>query len=82
MVTDNAALSISDIRNDFEQIIPAAEAALLEMRDAMAGVWTGLLPDIKQEIKPAVVAEVSATVVTVNKLNTANIDQKEVVTLT
>jgi hypothetical protein len=82
MIIDNAALSISDIRNDLEQIVPAAEAALSEMHDAIAEVSTGLLLDLKQEIKPAVLAEVSATAVAASKPNTATVDQKEATTLT
>ena len=77
MIIDNAALSISDIRNDLEQIVPAAEAALSEMHDAIAEVSTELLLDLKQEIKPAVLAEVSATAVAASKPNTATADQKE-----
>jgi hypothetical protein len=76
-IIDSAALSISDIRNDIEQIMPAAEAALSDMHDAIAKVSRGLLPDLKQEIKPVVLAEVSATAVAVSKTNTANVDQKE-----
>jgi hypothetical protein len=45
-------LSISDIRIDIEQIIQAAEAAVLKMHYAIAAFWRALLPDIKQEIKP------------------------------
>jgi hypothetical protein len=77
MIIDNAALSISDIRNDLEQIVPAAETALLEMHDAIAELSTGLLPDLKQETKPTVPAEVCAIAVAASKSYTANVDQKE-----
>ena len=62
IIIDNAALSISDIKNDIEQMVPVAEAALSEIHDAIAKASTGLLPDQRQQIEPAVLAEVSAAV--------------------
>jgi hypothetical protein len=79
MIIDNAALSISDMKNDIEQMLPAAEAALLEMHAAIAKVSTGLLPDLRQEIEPALLAEVSAAVAA-EKPNTANVELKEATT--
>jgi hypothetical protein len=79
MIIDNAALSISDMKNDIEQMLPAAEAALLEMHAAIAKVSTGLLPDLRQEIEPALLAEVSAAVAA-EKPNTANVELKETTT--
>jgi hypothetical protein len=76
MIIDNAALSISDIKNDIEQMLPAAEAALSEMHAAITKVSTGLLPGLRQEIEPAVLAEVSAAVAA-EKPNTANVELKE-----
>jgi hypothetical protein len=76
MIIDNAALSISDIKNDIEQMMPVAEAALSEIHDAIAKGSTGLLPDLRQQIEPAVLAEVSAAVAA-GKSNTANVELKE-----
>jgi hypothetical protein len=81
MIIDNAALSISDMKNDIEQMLPAAEAALLEMHAAIAKVSTGLLPDLRQEIEPALLAEVSAAVAA-EKPNTANVELKDATTTT
>jgi hypothetical protein len=64
-------------------MLPAAEAALCDMQDAIADNLTGLLRDLKQEIKPAaVLAELSGAAVAGHNGNTANVDQKEVNALT
>jgi hypothetical protein len=76
MIIDNAALSISDIKNDIEQMMLAAETALSEIHDAIAKGSTGLLPDLRQQIGPAVLAELSAAVAA-DKSNTANVELKE-----
>lgn len=76
MIIDNAALSISDIKNVIEQMMPVAEASLSEIHDAIVKGSTGLLPDLRQQIEPAVLAEVSAAVAA-GKSNTANVELKE-----
>ncbi|MEP0825689.1 MAG: hypothetical protein HRF40_09395 [Nitrososphaera sp.] len=62
MIMDSAASSVSDIRGDLEQMMPAAEAALEEMHDALAKVSTGLASEIGREMDPAIFAEVTAAV--------------------
>ena len=57
-------------------MLPAAEAALSEMHAAITKVSTGLLPGLRQETEPAVLAEVSAAVAA-EKPNTANVELKE-----
>jgi hypothetical protein len=64
-------------------MVPAAEAALWDMQDAIADNLTGLLRDLKHEIKPAaVLVELSGTAVAGHNGHTANVDQKEVSALT
>src|SRR5687767_14078120 len=41
VIMDSAASSISEIKDDLEQMVPAAEAALEEMHDAISKVSTG-----------------------------------------
>jgi hypothetical protein len=61
-------------------MLPAAEAGLSEMHAAITKVSTGLLPGLRQEIEPAVLAEVSAAVAA-EKPNTANVELKEAIPL-
>jgi hypothetical protein len=51
--------SISEVRDDVEQTVEAAEASLSGLHDAIIKVSTRLLPDFRQEIEPALISEVS-----------------------
>lgn len=62
IIMDSAASSVSDIKGDLEQMMPAAEAALEEMHDAIAKVSTGLAAEIRREMDPAILAEVTAAI--------------------
>jgi len=62
MIMDSAASSVSDIKDDLEQMVPAAEAALEEMNDAIAKVSTGLASEIGREMDPAILAEVTTAI--------------------
>src|SRR4051812_31569127 len=42
VIMDSAAASVSDIKDDMEQLVPVAEAALEELQDAIAKVSVGL----------------------------------------
>lgn len=42
IIMDSAASSVSEIKDDLEQMVPAAEAALEEMHDAISKVSTGI----------------------------------------
>jgi hypothetical protein len=61
-IMDSAASSVSEIKSDLEQMVPAAEAALEEMHDAISKASTGLPADIRQEIEPSILAEVTAAI--------------------
>jgi len=62
MIMDSAAASVSDIKDDMEQLVPVAEAALEEMQDAIAKVSVGLPAELRQEIEPEILAQVSAAI--------------------
>jgi hypothetical protein len=62
VIMDSAASSVSDIKDDLEQIMPAAEAALEEMHDAISKVSTGLATEIRRDIDPTILAEVTAAI--------------------
>jgi hypothetical protein len=62
MIVDSAASSVSEIKGDLEQMVPAAEAALEEMHDAISKVSTGLPAELRQEIEPGILAEVTAAI--------------------
>jgi hypothetical protein len=60
VIMDSAASSVSEIKDDLEQMVPAAEAALEEMHDAMFKASAGLPAELRQEIEPGIFAEVAA----------------------
>jgi hypothetical protein len=62
MIMDSAASSVSEIKGDLEQMVPAAEAALEEMHEAISKVSTGIPAELRQEIDPGILAEVTAAV--------------------
>ena len=62
VIMDSAASSVSEIKGDLEQMVPAAEAALEEMHDAISKVSTGLPAELRQEIEPGILAEVTAAI--------------------
>jgi hypothetical protein len=70
-IISNAALSISEVRDDVEQTVEAAETSLSELHDAISKVSARLLPDLRQEIEPELLVEVS-TILAAGKTNTAN----------
>ena len=62
VIMDSAASSVREIKDDLEQMVPAAEAALEEMHDAISKVSTGLPAELRQEIEPGILAEVAAAI--------------------
>ena len=62
IIIDGAAASISEIKTDIQQLVPMAEMALQEMHDAIARVSVGMSQELRQEIEPAILAEVSAAI--------------------
>jgi hypothetical protein len=61
-IMDSAASSVGDIKGDLEQMVPAAEAALEELHDAISKVSSGLAAEFRAEIEPAILAEVAAVI--------------------
>jgi hypothetical protein len=57
VIMDSAASSVRDIKEDLGQMVPAAEAALEEIHDAISRVSTGLPEEL---IEPGILAEVTA----------------------
>jgi hypothetical protein len=76
MIMDCAASSVSEIKSDLEQMVPAAEAALEEMHDVISKVSSGLPAELRQEIEPAILAEVTAAIAA-GSANTASVEVKE-----
>ena len=70
-IRSNVSSSISEVRDDVEQTVEAAEASLSGLHDAISNVSTRLLPDLRQDIEPVLVSELS-TVFAPGKINTAN----------
>lgn len=70
-IRSNVSSSISEVRDDVEQTVEAAEASLSGLHDAISKVSTRLLPDLRQEIEPVLVSELS-TEFAPGKINTAN----------
>jgi hypothetical protein len=69
MIMDSAASSVSEIKDDIEQMVPVAEAALEEMHDAISKVSSGLPADLRQEIEPAILAEAAAAAIVAGNNN-------------
>ena len=57
IIMDSAASSVSGIKEDLEQMVPAAEAALEEMHDAISRVSTGIPAGA---VEQGILAEVAA----------------------
>jgi hypothetical protein len=70
-IMNNVSSSISEVRDDVEQTVEAAYASLSGLHDAISKVSTRLLPDLRHEIEPVLISEVS-TVFVLGKINTAN----------
>ncbi|HEX2615009.1 MAG TPA: hypothetical protein VHL10_05915, partial [Nitrososphaera sp.] len=62
MIMDSAAESVSGIKDDMEQLVPVAEAALEEMQDTIAKVSVGIPAELRQEMEPEILAQVSAAI--------------------
>jgi hypothetical protein len=62
VIMDSAASSVSEIKGDLEQMVPAAEAALEEMHDAIGKVSTGLPAEFMQEIEQEILVEATAAI--------------------
>lgn len=59
MIIDSAAASMGEIKNDVEELVPAAEAALQEMHDAIAKVSSGMYSQEASGAAPEIMAEAS-----------------------
>jgi hypothetical protein len=70
-IMSNISSTIIEVRDDVEQTVEAAEASLSGLHDAISKMSTRLLPDLRQEIEPVLVSELS-TVFAPGKINTAN----------
>jgi hypothetical protein len=62
VIMDSAASSVSEIKDDLERMVPEAEAALEKMHEAISNVSTGLPTELRHEIEPGILAEVSAAI--------------------
>jgi hypothetical protein len=77
LIMDSAASSVSGIKDDLEQMMPAAEAALEEIHDAISKVSTGLPAELRQEIEPGILAEVTAAITAGSIRTAAGVEVKE-----
>ncbi|HEV8405730.1 MAG TPA: hypothetical protein VGQ13_07485 [Nitrososphaera sp.] len=76
IIIESAASSVSEIKEDIEQMVPAAEAALEEMHDVISKVSGGHAADLRHEVEPAILAEVTVALAAGN-INTASDEVKE-----
>lgn len=76
LIMESAASSVSEIKEDIEQMVPAAEAALEEMQDTISKVSGGHAVDLRQEVEPAILAEVTVAIAAGN-INAASDEVKE-----
>jgi hypothetical protein len=79
LIMDSAAESVSGIKDDIEQLVPVAEMALEEMQDAIAKVSVGIPAELRQEMEPEILAQVSAAIASENataELATAGVEAK------
>jgi hypothetical protein len=70
-ILDGAAASVNEIKNDIEQLMPLAEAALQELHAALSKVSVDMPPELREEIEQAILAEVSAAIANDKEKNTA-----------
>lgn len=64
-IINGAAESVSEIREDVEELVPIAEAALTEMHDAITHVST-VLSEPREELDPTIFAQISAELAAVS----------------
>ncbi len=57
-IINGAADSVSEIREDVQELVPMAEAALAEMHDAISQVSIFMAPASKDEIDPSIFAQI------------------------
>ena len=74
LIIESAASSVSEIKDDIEQMIPAAEAALEEMHDAIYKVSGGHAADLRHQVEPGILAEVN---VSTDNIDTTSDEVKE-----
>lgn len=75
-ITNNAVLSMSEVRDDVEQALEAAEDSLSVLDDAISKVATRLLQYLRQEIQPVLLDDVS-TIPAIGKTNMEYITANE-----
>lgn len=80
MIIDRAASSVSEIKGDLEQMVPAAEAALEEMHEAISKVSTGLPAGLRREMEPEILAEATAAIAAGSASVAAGVEVKDTVT--
>jgi hypothetical protein len=61
-IINGAAESVNDIKEDVEELVPMAEAALAEMHDAISHVSKIMSHDGRQDIDPSILAQASAEI--------------------
>lgn len=61
-IIDNASASFGEIKNDMQELVPIAEAALSEMHDAIAVITPGMAKELKEEIDLSVLAQASVAI--------------------
>ena len=76
MIIEGAASSVSEIKDDIEQMVPAAEAALEEIHHAISKLAGGHAVDLRHEIEPAILAEVTVALAAGN-VNSTRDEVKE-----
>ena len=62
MIMDSAAESVGGIKDDMEQLVPVAEAALEQMQDTIAKVSVGIPAELRQQMEPEIAQQVSAAI--------------------
>lgn len=61
-IINGAAESVNEIKGDVEELVPMAEAALVQMHDAIAQISVVVVPESREEIDPSILAQISAEV--------------------
>jgi hypothetical protein len=81
MIMDSAACSVSEIKEDIEQMMPAAEAALEQMHDIISKGSAGFTEALRKEMEPVMLAELTAAMTSESASAIAATEMKEVTTM-
>jgi hypothetical protein len=76
-IISGAAESVNEIKDDVEELVPVAEAALTQMHEVISHVSSVMSSGSKEEIDPSILAQVSAEIAFASSNSRTEISKRE-----